>query len=56
MKNLEVILPFCDKLIIFDNSKELTKIFEYFKDENSKIAITLKSPRQWLDKTINNLT
>ncbi|WP_179853547.1 hypothetical protein [Helicobacter pullorum] len=56
MKNLEVILPFCDKLIIFDNSKELTKIFEGFKDENSKIAITLKSPKQWLDKTINNLT
>ena len=56
LKNLEVILPFCDKLIIFDNSKELTKIFEGFKDENSKIAITLKSPKQWLDKTINNLT
>lgn len=43
-------------LIIFDNSKELTKIFEGFKDENSKITIALKSPRQWLDKTINNLT
>jgi len=56
LKNLEVILPFCGKLIIFDNSKELTKIFEGFKDENSKIAITLKSPKQWLDKTINNLT
>ena len=30
LKNLEVVLPFWGKLIIFDNSKELTKIFESF--------------------------
>ena len=48
-------LPFINDGSVYLMDSRTTKPL-YSKDENSKIAITLKSPKQWLDKTINNLT